>query len=175
MLNAIEETIGASAILKFRSGPPPATCADADAGTVVSTMNLPSDYMAAASGGAKAKSGTWEDSAADNSGRISHYRFYASDGTTCHEQGLCVGPWTPSTAYAVGDYVTNDTGKVYVCDQAGTSNSSGGPTGTGSNIADSGARWDYVQAAAEMTINTSYVTAGMPVEVTSYGHTAGNA
>ena len=51
--------------------------------------------------------------------------------------------WKASTAYAVGDTVHNDNGNVYVCDQAGTSAGSGGPTGTGSNITDNGARWDY--------------------------------
>ena len=52
--------------------------------------------------------------------------------------------WKISTTYAVGDTVTNDNGKVYVCDQTGASASSGsGPTGTGSDIADNAARWDY--------------------------------
>ena len=52
--------------------------------------------------------------------------------------------WSTNTAFSVGDTVHNDSGKVYVCDQAGTSASSGnGPTGTGSNITDNGARWDY--------------------------------
>ncbi|HMQ39064.1 MAG TPA: hypothetical protein PKA33_01665 [Amaricoccus sp.] len=86
-LDAIEATIGTSAILKIRSGAPPADCATADSGTVLSTLNLPSDYMAAASGGSKAKSGTWEDTSADATGTAGHYRLYAADGTTCHEQG----------------------------------------------------------------------------------------
>ena len=43
--------------------------------------------MAAASSGAKAKSGTWEDVSADMAGSAGHYRIYASDGTTCHLQG----------------------------------------------------------------------------------------
>ena len=52
--------------------------------------------------------------------------------------------WKASTAYAVGDVVSNGgNGNVYVCDQAGTSASSGGPTGSGSDITDGGARWDY--------------------------------
>ena len=54
--------------------------------------------------------------------------------------------WKASTAYAVGDIVTNNGGKVYTCDTAGTSASSGGPTGTGSNITDGSARWDYTSA-----------------------------
>ena len=52
--------------------------------------------------------------------------------------------WATSTTYAVGDTVHADDGKVYICDQAGASASSGnGPTGTGSNITDNNARWDY--------------------------------
>lgn len=43
--------------------------------------------MAAASGGTKAKNGTWEDTSADNTGTAAHFRIYASDGTTCHAQG----------------------------------------------------------------------------------------
>lgn len=53
-------------------------------------------------------------------------------------------PWQASTAYVIGDHVVNDSGKVYVCDTAGTSASSGGPTGTGSNITDGTTRWDYL-------------------------------
>lgn len=86
-LDAIETTIGVSAILKIRTGAQPSTCAIADSGTVVATCNLPSDYMAAASSGSKAKSGTWEDTSADATGTAAHWRLYATDGTTCHAQG----------------------------------------------------------------------------------------
>lgn len=86
-LDALEATIGTSAILKLRTGAVPANCAAADAGTVVATLNLPSDWMAAASSGAKAKSGTWEDLSADNAGTIAHFRIYDSGGSTCHLQG----------------------------------------------------------------------------------------
>jgi len=55
-------------------------------------------------------------------------------------------PWVASTAYVVGDKVVNDSGKVYQCDTAGTSAGSGGPTGTGADISDNSARWDYVAA-----------------------------
>ena len=56
--------------------------------------------------------------------------------------------WQASKAYAVGDIITNDSGKVYTCDTAGTSAGSGGPTGTGANITDGGARWDYTSAGS---------------------------
>ncbi len=86
-LDAVETTIGTSAVLKIRTGAPPATCATADSGTVLATLSLPSDWMAAASSGSKAKSGTWEDTSADNAGTAGHFRVYASDGTTCGIQG----------------------------------------------------------------------------------------
>jgi len=86
-LDAIETAIGASAILKIRSGSAPADCGTADSGTVLATLNLPSDWLAAASGGSKSKSGTWEDTSADAAGTAGHFRIYASDGTTVHMQG----------------------------------------------------------------------------------------
>lgn len=89
VLDAIEVVIGTSAILKIRTGSPPANCGAADSGTVLATLNLPSDYFANASGGTKGKSGTWEDTSADNSGTAGYWRLYASDGTTCHAQGTC--------------------------------------------------------------------------------------
>lgn len=91
MLNAIETAIGTSAVLKVFQGTKPANCAAADAGTVLATLSLPSDYMADAASGSKAKSGTWEDSAADATGTAQYFRLYASDGTTCHAQGSITG------------------------------------------------------------------------------------
>jgi hypothetical protein len=88
MLDAIETAIGVSAVLKLKTGAPPANAAAADSGTVVATIALASDWMAAASAGSKAFSSTpLTDSSADNAGTLAHYRVYASDGTTCHMQG----------------------------------------------------------------------------------------
>lgn len=86
-LDAIETTIGTSAVLKIRTGAQPANCATADSGTVLATLNLPSNWMNAASGGTMTKAGTWEDLSADNTGTAGHFRVYASDGTTCGIQG----------------------------------------------------------------------------------------
>lgn len=86
-LDAVESTIGTSAVLKLRTGAQPANVATADSGTVISTITCPSDWAAAASGGSKAKSGTWTDASADASGTPAHFRLYASDGTTAHMQG----------------------------------------------------------------------------------------
>lgn len=86
-LDAIETDIGASAILKIRTGAKPANCAAADAGAVLATVNLPADWMAAAAAASKAKSGTWEDLSADAAGIAAHFRVYDSGGATCHIQG----------------------------------------------------------------------------------------
>lgn len=86
-LDAIETAIGTSAIMEIRSGSVPATCATANSGTVLATISLGSDWLAAASAGAKAKSGTWSDASADATGTAGHFRIFASDGTTCGLQG----------------------------------------------------------------------------------------
>src|SRR5687768_14116957 len=86
-LDAVEVAVGTAAVLKIRTGAQPANCAAADAGSVLATLTLPSDWMAAAASGSKAKSGTWQDTSADASGTAAHFRLYASDGTTCHAQG----------------------------------------------------------------------------------------
>ena len=91
----------------------------------------------------------------------------ASDGTTriwsCNdgvEKTVHHGavPWVASTAYAVGNKVQNGA-NIYVCDTAGTSAGSGGPTGTGANITDGSARWDYeATVSATTTLIKNYLT-----------------
>lgn len=112
-LDAIETTIGTSAVLKIKNGTIPADCAAADgAGTVLATITCPSDWAAAASSGAKAKSGTWSDSSADASGTPTHWRLYASDGTTCGAQGTAAvgsGDLNFDGAITAGQVVTVST------------------------------------------------------------------
>lgn len=86
-LDAIETTIGATAVMRIRTGAPPANCGTADSGTVLATLTLPSDWMAAASGGTKAYTAPWADSSADNAGTAGHFRIYDSGGTVCGMQG----------------------------------------------------------------------------------------
>jgi len=86
-LDAIETAIGTAPILKIRTGAAPANCAAADSGTVLASLTLPSDWLAAASSGAKSMSGTWQDVSADADGTAAHFRIYDSGGTTCHLQG----------------------------------------------------------------------------------------
>ena len=61
--------------------------------------------------------------------------------------------WVLSTAYRLGEEVTNDSGKLYTCTTAGTSASSGGPTGTGTSITDGTVVWDYISAVGSISIN----------------------
>ena len=109
-LNAIETAIGASAVLKLRTGSPPASVADADSGIVIATMNLPSDWMDAAALGSKAKLGTWQDLSADASGTPGHFRIYQSDGTTPHIQGTTgtsdADLILDKTVYTIGEAIT---------------------------------------------------------------------
>lgn len=86
-LDAIETAIGASAVLEIRSGAAPANCAAGATGTVLATLALPADWLANASAGSKAKSGTWEDTSADATGTAGHFRIWDSTKTTCHMQG----------------------------------------------------------------------------------------
>ncbi len=88
-LDAVETTVGTSAILKIYdlTAGAPANCAASITGTVLATLSLPSDWMSAASSGSKAMTGTWQDSSADNAGTADFFRLFASDGTTCHAQG----------------------------------------------------------------------------------------
>lgn len=109
-LDAIETTIGASAILKIRSGAPPANCATADSGTVLATINLPADWMTNAGAGVKTMSGTWSDASTDAAGTAGHYRIYDSGGVTCDEQG------TITATGGGGDMEVNNT--VFAAGQA---------------------------------------------------------
>lgn len=91
MLNAIESTIGTGAVLKIHAGAAPAGIESTDSGTVLVTMQLDADWMAAASSGVKVFTGTWSDTSADATGTAGHFRLYAVDGTTQHMQGTVTG------------------------------------------------------------------------------------
>jgi hypothetical protein len=84
-IDQIETTIGTSPTLEIRSGSVPANCAAADSGTVLATITLPSDWLAAASGGSKTILGTWTDASADATGTAGHFRI--KQGATTHIQG----------------------------------------------------------------------------------------
>ncbi len=85
ILDQVETTISTAPTLEIRTGAAPANCGTADSGTLLASMTLPSDWMAAASSGSKTLSGTWEDASADATGTAGHFRIKQS--TTCHIQG----------------------------------------------------------------------------------------
>jgi hypothetical protein len=85
-LDSIETTISTAPYLDLRTGAQPADCAAADSGTELSHTQLPSDWMAAAASGAKAKAGTWSGTGAA-AGSAAHFRIKESTDTTCHIQG----------------------------------------------------------------------------------------
>ncbi len=110
-LDAVETVIGTSPILRIRTGAPPANCAAARSGTVLATLNLPSDWMAAASGGTKALSGTWQDLSADATGTAGHYEIMDSTGTTSMNRTVTAtgggGDMTvDNTSFAAGQQFT---------------------------------------------------------------------
>ena len=85
MIDAIESTTGTAPTLEIRSGAAPANCGTAASGTVLATLVLPSDWLAAASAGVKTILGTWQDTSADATGTAAHFRI--NQGATCHMQG----------------------------------------------------------------------------------------
>lgn len=119
-LDAIETAVGVSAVLKIRTGAPPANVGTADSGTVLATASLPSDWMAAASAGAKALAGSWADASADAAGTAAHFRIYATDGTTAHIQGTITATsgggdmevdnvvFAPTQAFSVTSFTLTD-------------------------------------------------------------------
>jgi hypothetical protein len=85
-LDQVESTISTSPKLQIRTGAPPANCAAADSGSLLAEIALPSDWMAAASSGSKAMSGTWSV-AASGTGTAAHFRVKDNAGTNTHIQG----------------------------------------------------------------------------------------
>ncbi|RAP39423.1 hypothetical protein BYZ73_20635 [Rhodovulum viride] len=84
-LDAIETATGSGPTLELRSGAAPADCGAADTGTLLASMTLPGDWLAAAANGTKAMLGTWQDSAAAAAGTVGHFRV--RQGAACHIQG----------------------------------------------------------------------------------------
>ncbi len=111
-LDVIETTIGASPVLRVRTGAPPANCAAADTGTVLAEIVMPADWMQAAAAGQKAKAGTWEDVSANATGTAGHFRIYDPGGSVCHMQGTITltgggGDMTvDNTSFAAGQSFT---------------------------------------------------------------------
>lgn len=108
-LDTFETTVGTDAKLYLRTGAQPSDCSQVDAGSLLATMSLPTDWMQGASGGQKQLNGTWSTTGSAP-GDIGHFRIKDSTGTTCHMQGS-VGIGTGdlqvlNTNVAVGQTVT---------------------------------------------------------------------
>lgn len=114
-LDALETATGTSVVIKIRTTSVPATCATADAGTVLVSYSLASDWMAGASGGTKLLNSLPVAGTAAASGTTGHFRVYASDGTTCHMQGTVTltaggGDMTVDNTTIVNGQTVNITG-----------------------------------------------------------------
>ena len=107
-LDAKETVIGATAVLKIFSGAEPANCAAADPSGLLVTITLPSDWMNAASAGAKTKLGTWSGTAS-GTGTAASWRLYAADGTTCGIQGNMTDLVLDNNSIATSQVVTVNT------------------------------------------------------------------
>lgn len=108
-LDQVESTISTSPKLRIYSGTIPADCAAAITGTLLVEMSLPSDWMAAASGGSKAMSGSWTGNGVA-AGNASHFRIWNNAASTCHVQGTVAASSADMTvdnvSIAVGQAVT---------------------------------------------------------------------
>lgn len=88
-LDDLETVVGVSGVVEVRSGAQPANCAAANSGTLLIEYDLASDWMAAASAGAKSMSGTPIAGTGAAAGTVGHFRIFDSTKTTCHMQGSC--------------------------------------------------------------------------------------
>ena len=85
-LDSIETTLGTTPWLDLRTGAQPADCAQADSGTELEHMALPSDFLAAAASGAKSKNGVWSGTV-DAAGTVAHFRLKPVGDSSCEMQG----------------------------------------------------------------------------------------
>jgi hypothetical protein len=133
---------------------------------------LPSNWMADGSAGTKEASGTWQDLSADAEGKATYYSIEQSG--VCDIQGTVSMSWAPSVSVIVGEHRTSG-GNLYRCTTAGTTASSGGPTGTGGSITDGAAVWAYVQVGSDMELSNTSIAVGQQVTITAFTLTAGGA
>jgi hypothetical protein len=110
-LDAIETYIGTAPVLRIFSGSAPTNVTDADSGTKLVDISLPSDWLAAASSGSKAiANGPWTEASAEGAATAGHFRIYQTGGTVCCMQGT-VGQGTgdlqlDNTSITTGQTVT---------------------------------------------------------------------
>lgn len=84
-LNSIYDTnFPAGSIVEIRSGAP-AGAEAAAGGVLLASITTPAGPWAAAATGSKAKTGTWQDTAADATGTAGHFRLKNAAGTLLEE------------------------------------------------------------------------------------------
>jgi hypothetical protein len=87
-LDAVETSIGAGPTLRIYSGAKPALITDLATGVLLAEKVLPTDWMAAASAGSKAKLGDWTMTGHADAGAGTNAGYFRiSQGTTVHAQG----------------------------------------------------------------------------------------
>lgn len=100
-LDATEASIGTSPTLVFLTGSAPTTTTATETGTRLSVMNLPSDWMANATGGTKSLQGTWQSASALASGTIGYARLYDSTAVCRAQLKVTATGTTPAGAIVV--------------------------------------------------------------------------
>jgi len=168
----IETAIGTAPKVNFLDGSLPADCAAADPANVLCTVDCPSQWLESPVAGAVTITGSWVGIGL-GSGYIRHFRLMNNGNTVCHMQGLVSQDWESATAYALTQQVNNG-GNVYVCTTGGTSDSGGGPTGTGTGIVDNDVVWDYVGPVG-MVLENTHIASDQGVNITQFTLTVGNA
>ena len=156
--------------LRLYSGTPPADANAALSGnTLLATLPMSATaFGAAVAGVATANALTAAVAAA--TGRPTFARIIESDGTTVVVQLRAALVWLASTAYSVGDRVSNGA-NTYVATTAGTSAASGGPTGTGTGIADGSVIWAFEGINEAVLAGASQIISGANVSVSSVTYT----
>ncbi len=187
-LDQTETTIGTSPLLRIYSGTPPANPAAALSGnTLLADIALPSDWMAAASSGTKAKSGTWTVSAAA-AGTATFYRILDTAAANVHVQGTVTQSvaLTTNSLTAVNGNVLNfasTTGVAVGMNVSGTGVPAGATvvaltstTVTLSHTSTAGvANGASITFGGDLTLDNTSIASGQSVTVSTYQWTEANA
>jgi hypothetical protein len=156
--------------LRIYSGTPPVDANAALSGnTLLATLPFSATAFGAASNGI-ATANALTAAIAPATGRPTFARIIESDGTTAVIQLRAALVWLASTAFSVGDRVSNGV-NTYVATTAGTSAASGGPVGTGTGITDGSVVWSFEGINEAVLAGSSQIISGMNVSVSSVTYT----
>jgi hypothetical protein len=111
LLDQIETSVGTAARVRAYTGSAPGV-GNSATGTLLYDITCPSDWMSAASGGSKAKLGTWQDTSADASGTPGYFRIWDSTVTTAYIEGTAAvgsGELNHDASISLGGSVTVST------------------------------------------------------------------